>query len=84
MYAIVEWTDENPPQVSVVPKSWLSEDQTKCHWPPNEVAKKMKRKDFEKLTMPTPDKEWIAHNVKCMRTEGKLKHVLKLLTVMIV
>ena len=75
MYAVVEWVDEDPRQVSVVPKSWLDANKTRSFWPPNDVAKKIKTKDFASLSLPTPTTDWSQHNILCLRLEGKLSYV---------
>jgi len=72
MYAVVEWVDEHPKQVSVVPHTWNLErnGETWCYWPPDSIAKKLKPKDFEALRLPLPDDNWSMHRVRCLRIEG--------------
>ena len=76
MYAVVEWVDEDPRQVSVVPLTWIvegnGETSAMCYWPPECIAKKLKPKDFETLRLPAPAVEnWSRHRVRCLRIEGK-------------
>ena len=47
-----------------------SDKETKCYWPPKDVSKRIKSKDFETLNVPMPETNWTLHNVKCTRTEG--------------
>jgi len=68
MYAVVEWVDTNPRQVSVVPKSWLDKDSTISYWPPSDVAKSITKKNFERLQLP----HWTQHKIRCLRLEGNL------------
>jgi hypothetical protein len=72
MHAIVEWLDEDPPQVSVVPQTWITniDDTTHCYWPPQNIAKRLKRKDFETHQLPVPDENWSTHRIRCLRVEG--------------
>ena len=72
MYAVVEWIDEDPKQVSVVPQTWMNTANggNSCYWPPNSIAKKLKRKDFETLQLPKPEENWTEHRVRCLRPEG--------------
>ena len=74
MYAVVEWVDENPRQVSVVPLTWIIEGngEALCYWPPECIAKKLKRKDFETQRLPAPVEDWSRHRVRCLRIEGRL------------
>ena len=60
MHAIVEWLDEDPPQVSVVPQTWITnfDDTTYCYFPPQNIAKRLKRKNFETHKLPVPDENW--------------------------
>jgi hypothetical protein len=79
MYAIVVWVDEDPRQVSVVPKLWLNDDETKCFWPPPEIAKKLKLTDFQNLSLPALDSNWSRHNVRCLKMEGVFVFLLQLI-----
>jgi hypothetical protein len=72
MYAVVEWVEEDPKQVSVVPEIWIDKEdgRTSCYWPPHNIAIKLKKKDFELLRLPQPSENWSKHRIRCLRIEG--------------
>ena len=72
MYAVVEWVDGDPRQVSVVLLTWIIEGNGEGlrYWPPECIANNLKRKDFETLRLPAPLENGSRHRVRCLRIEG--------------
>ena len=65
-YAVVEFEDEK--EVSVVPSAWMTDEDTKCYWPPYRKTAKVTKAIKEGYS---PKDNWIKYTVKVFARSGK-------------
>jgi len=71
MFAVVEWLYERSREVSVVPLSWIVNDehdtsQVLCYWPSGNVKASIIKRGHP------PSQSWPTYPVRLLRTEGKI------------
>jgi hypothetical protein len=71
MFAVVEWKNTSPKQISIVPISWLfgEGDDQMSYWPSHLTSDSAIANSVKKLIEPTD--KWTSHPVKCLSVKGR-------------